>query len=214
VKPKPYPKYVRKKSIIKTDFKHQALKNYRTWLRATIEPKGMENIVFIGMNPSAANEVYSDDTVNSLLDYAKRLSEEKTNQMNIKNVIITNIIPIYESNSSSLQNAYENVIEKIGSSEMEKIIKSNLGKVLRAIRISDYIVLCWGNPYINDVMHRKITSSILESVKHLDKEIFVFNFKKDSNVLTVKGHPKHYGYTREPEEIISVDIRPYYYLEI
>nr|WP_256438029.1 DUF1643 domain-containing protein [Pontibacillus sp. ALD_SL1] len=186
----------------------------RTWLRATINPEGSDNITYIGMNPSKATETVSDNTINNMLKFTKDLTDNLENKMKIKNVIVTNIIPLYTSNHSNLKKQIDKVKVEVGEYELDRVLEINLQRIIKAIRLSKYVVLCWGDCYINKKMHLVITSSILRKLREFESEYYVLNFEGESTVLTLELQPRHFGYTKFPKEIIEVKIEPSFYIDI
>ncbi len=206
-----YPEFITHKTVLAKKINKLYL---RTWFRATINPIGTETITYIGMNPSKANKITSDDTVNKLLWFTKELSEIDENEINIKNVIITNIVPFYTPKSKELKSKVDFVISEYGTENFEKLMEINLQRIIKAMSISKYVVLGWGNCYINELMHRSLTSSILEELNKMEKEFYVFHFSNESSILTLSGQPRHFGYTNLPDGIITARIKPYYFLNV
>lgn len=138
-------------------------------------------VCVIMMNPSKANKITSDLTVNKVFNYFQRDPAH-----HCKSISMLNLFPYYEPDSSNL-NTHVNESYRSTMDENMKVMK-------QFIRDSDKIVLAWGDvpkkfdaSLHNDVVREVITCIEEENVAH---KLFVFR-THHANLLTHKSPPRH-----------------------
>lgn len=153
--------------------------NYRFVYKINFtNPKGnKDELIVVCMNPSKADDKISDTTVNMLIEHAY--------QSDYKGMILLNVFPLYEPNSSNLpkNKDYSNNTEY--QTMMEKNLKF-ISCVLKKHNTND-VLLAFGRPY------RTYMKTGMEKI--ID---FVVNSKTKNptiSVLKIKGfdyyhHPK------------------------
>ncbi|MFC3748718.1 DUF1643 domain-containing protein [Paenibacillus sp. GCM10012306] len=150
-----------------------------------------EVLSFILMNPSLADTLQSDDTVNSMLIFVDRLIKEDARFEKVHEVVVLNLFPFYEPSSKSLGE----VIKKVNG--IAQLLNTNQRHIRKQLKKSHYVVLGWGNvpPKISAVIHKDETKKILEGIKKLRhiKGVFSMESRKKTG-LTKKGQPRHPKY--------------------
>ncbi|MFP8965215.1 DUF1643 domain-containing protein [Pokkaliibacter sp. CJK22405] len=168
-----YKEYVAK-SDIQIDSISSAEPKFRYSLRIPFKREGTEVALVVMMNPSKADRDNSDRTVNNVL---KRIYKEC---VSVKEVVIVNLYPIYETYSSKLA-----LHEEQGG--------INISKIYSLIPEANFALLGWGKP-------NKFSDKKLKNIKYFDfaKNILIKLIDKKIPAYKV-GHcvenlyPRHLG---------------------
>lgn len=160
----------------------------REVLHLNINAEG-KTLLCIFMNPSKACYEQSDDTINHICNYV--MNDPSGDE--IKDIVITNLFPFYKTQSEFLHKVIDEVITNNDESIFYFLLKSNLNNILQKIEVSDLIFAGWGNPpkNIDPLIHRKITSTILEKISNLNKPAYNLIFHDQDRPLTKYGNPSH-----------------------
>lgn len=161
-------------------------KRYLLTLDIKGEKKGNETYLVILKNPSRAGEEVisiSDCTINRVGEYFYQ------NLRHVKEVIIMNLFPVYETNSEKLLDRKNELIDQMNKYLLkEKISKAN------------HIVLAWGghpdNCYYEFEEMKKFVLSLLK-----DKKVYQMKHPKWGLNLKKPLHGQVWGYKYELEEI-------------
>jgi hypothetical protein len=160
------------------------------YLRFLLEVKYKESnnqVLCIMMNPSIANSIESDDTINKIL---KLLNKEKLFGV----LKVANIYPVYKSQSAMLATTIEEIKSKLGQDEFDIIMKENFSIIYEQIVKIDNIILAWGDSPegTNEKEYLGRCSQITEFLSYLvNKRVFVFKTETWEKILTQKGQPRH-----------------------
>ncbi|CAD5898181.1 DUF1643 domain-containing protein [Carnobacterium maltaromaticum] len=116
-----YTNYVKKDKI---DICIKKMKGFefRTYLKIPLINKSEKKMIIIMMNPSKANKDDSDITVNKVLEYANK--NELYNE-----VIILNVISLYESSSNKIKKVRNDFIQCHSKEKFEELMKINFNKI-------------------------------------------------------------------------------------
>ncbi|MFB3163838.1 DUF1643 domain-containing protein [Neobacillus sp. 179-J 1A1 HS] len=135
------------------------------------------------MNPSKADSLQSDGTVNKIIKYflkpyIRPLNERYRRIDDIKYLNILNLLPIYNSNSIGLEDDINSIISVHGYDYLQFLIESNIQKIHDVINESDYVVLAWGMPEKFPLtLYFEQAAKVLEKLVIIDKDIFVFRVR-------------------------------------
>ena len=140
-------------------------KGYNNDYRFLLGREGENPLVVIGMNPSAANEKYSDRTVNRII--------LASNKLKYKGWIVANIYPERATNSRELSNFNPTRSRENIKAILDFLCKNNIKEVWGA----------WGN--LNHPSLKEGKRLLLSSFKKHGIE--VYSFAK----LTKRGEPVH-----------------------
>lgn len=167
-----------------TSKEYRRIGDKRYWLELVFDSGKPENVVVIMKNPSKATLNVSDVTVNRLTKYIYLNRNKYEFFTNIGKVIVLNLIPFYETDSSKLIEIGKPIIDE----ENMKIIAKYLFK-------NKKVIVAWGD-------HPKHLSKEYETLKNRVFGIILEN-KNDVHYvhsLSQAGNPKHaqgWGYGHE-----------------
>lgn len=158
------------------------------------------------MNPSIADWVESDDTVNDFIRYAEN-HEDKFRYLKV-----VNLYPVMETDPDKLPGKIKYIIERHGEAFLYKLLNENLEYIYDEITKADKIILGWGNYKLDHLMpltHRYITSKICEEILNINKKVFSFTFKSAENI-TKYGQPSHPKNRNKITGSTILEIAPFY----
>lgn len=171
-----YPEYVSKITYDSIDKK-------RYWLNVEIDTNKTESIIIILKNPSRATDKISDKTVFNVTNFIHKNKDNINKINNIRNIIILNLIPNYETYSNELQK-FNNIIDD-----------KNIKTINEYCKEHNKVIVAWGdhptglkNEY--NTLKEKIHTILIENNNT------TFYIDKISNA----GNPKHgqiWGYNNE-----------------
>ncbi len=149
--------------------------NKRLWLSLTIDKNKKESIVVILKNPSRATKDISDKTVYTVTTYIHKNREKYKPLNNVGTVIILNLIPFYETDSTQLAN-YKNKI----------IDKDNINIINEFTSKYKNVIIAWGNPPKGlSKQYEELKNTVLNILKTNKNKIYYVDR------LTKKQNPKH-----------------------
>ena len=147
-----------------------------------------KNVTVVMMNPSKANQKYSDPTINRIIDF---FYNEQT--LDVKNIKIVNLFSFYNPKSITL---HENI--NLSEIELNRLMKDNQHVIGTAIKDSDYIFLGWGNSpegFHETTFYSQVLYVLTEVKCYKEKKTFVFKIdNKRANSqenLTKSKNPVH-----------------------
>ncbi len=167
-------------SDIEVDMESQEGKDYRYSIKIPFKRTGDETALVVMMNPSKANREQSDSTINNVLTriYSERRS--------VKEVVIVNLYPIYETYSSELEHYKQ-------QSEV------NFKKISLLVPKVNFALLGWGKP-------NGFSITKLKSIEYFNHAHRVISMLQDHDIAAYKVgdyrdgvYPKHLG--RSPFDI-------------
>ncbi|WP_243356791.1 DUF1643 domain-containing protein [Bacillus litorisediminis] len=157
----------------------------RTELTAKLDNNYDKSILFILMNPSKANEVESDRTINKCASIAFHDLEH----LHIGQFSIVNIYPFYESNSKELNTVINNV-KAVSKTFYYREIFYNLKVVENKIRNSDFVMLGTGGipKDIDNVKeYQFILNTFISYIECHQGKVFLGTSQKYHNKYIYKG---------------------------
>ena len=183
-----YRKHIENNKIVHVIKRASNLKNYRFVYKINfIKSKGnKDELIVICMNPSEADDKISDPTVNMLIEHAY--------QSGYKGMILFNVFPLYEPNSSKLPQAddYNN------NTEYQTMMEKNqnfISCVLEKYNTND-ILLAFGRPvrkYMKTAMEKIIDfaeESITKNTNKIVWKITGFNYYHHPKALPSKSRSR------------------------
>jgi hypothetical protein len=185
-----YPSYATvKKANIKKVINNITL---RDWLEIDINKNASRTLLYVLMNPSKANKIRCDKTINKVLEFSRCQTALPESQVpDIKTVIIVNLFPFYKTDSSKLYEVLNELCETRNC--YQDLLEANFLKIRRGIQKADYIVYGWGDPpdNVDEWYHRELTSRILKTTRRFGKEnTFVLTSTREE-IITQKRNPRH-----------------------
>jgi len=196
------------KDVLIHDHEQQITIEKRDYLDLYFKNGGIRKLAVIMMNPSIADNVYSDGTVNSIVYWFKTGSSSVNNDLEdiskVKLISILNLFPIYSPVSPNLQQSIDHIIDYYGSYELiDKVIDSNNITLNQNIIEADYIILGWGNcpsNFYHSTYYQQI-NSVLGQIRNNKKEkVYIFHVRNNrakargvnsENILTDYKNPVH-----------------------
>lgn len=122
-------------------------------------------ILFIGINPSTADETEDDHTVTRLIKFSQ--------SWGFGGFTIVNLYSFITPEPDDMKKFYMG----LSKHQLNLHNKENLNEILRRARICSMVVFCWGaNADLDDIMAYKLVRTF--------KDAYCFGHTKD-------GHPKH-----------------------
>ncbi|SFM42081.1 hypothetical protein SAMN03159341_13220 [Paenibacillus sp. 1_12] len=203
-----------KETIVETNEK---LIVKREILQIEINKDGDKTVAVIMMNPSEADSIKSDGTVNRVIAFFLKPFQRPLNERNrriedIKHLNILNLLPIYNPRSKGLLDDLSTIIAEHYDEYLHLLLESNIQKNLETIRTSDYVVLAWGMPENFPLtLYYKQVSKVLEAVISFDKEIFVFRVRNSKARYHITKHlnPPHPSRCKLLR-LVRVDVKLFY----
>ncbi len=134
-------------------------------------------MVVIMMNPSRANMISSDETVNAAIEYASRKG--------FGSLLVLNSIPVYELESQTITHDF--LVHYTEECRVNLcIIKEIVDGIEEAQRESYELVLATGNP-----LKSRISIEAITQIHRLLKGKNVTCFKKNGKHLSILGYTFH-----------------------
>ncbi|CEN26830.1 DUF1643 domain-containing protein [Paraclostridium sordellii] len=158
----------------------------REILELPLKCTGSHCATIILMNPSKADCTQSDGTVNKIIEFFYNHQS-----YNISTLHITNLFPIYNTQSNTLYQDILNIKYNKSSLYLKSILTSNFQTIVNSANNSKMLVLAWGDcpKGFNGILYYNTISSILDNIKK-HNNIYVFDFNKIPK-LTLHGNPRH-----------------------
>lgn len=145
-------------------------------------------ITIVLMNPSTANLIHSDGTVNKLINF---FYNYKIDGLRVKKLNIGNIIPVYSSNPKDVALK----LKTLNRMNMLKEIRCKNKKVLKKIiDESDKVILAWGKPgpkTIHNLFYYSQVNDFIYLTENIQKSFNVFKIENTKSILTENGDPRH-----------------------
>ncbi|MET1248342.1 DUF1643 domain-containing protein [Sporolactobacillus sp. STCC-11] len=196
-----YPKkYTQNAGSITCDTHRYKAFGTRKYLHIELNNKYDKDLTFYLMNPSDADQNFSDATVNRCIDIAYSFF----GKYEIGSISIVNVLPFYEPKSAKLQNVIQTV-KSFSLSFYENEITSNLKVVKRTIKESTYVFLATGGiPNVDDkTEYRKLIHDIYQWVEESKGQAFIGKKYNDKGFPTKKYsrhiHPFRRGFLEEAQ---------------
>ncbi|NRG28812.1 DUF1643 domain-containing protein [Bacillus circulans] len=167
----------------------------RYLLKIKLRNNFTNTLTIVMMNPSKANELCSDDTVDKVISFVFQMnSVEDSLIKNIGFINIVNIFPAYEPNSKELNDILEVII---GKGKFISMQSKNRITFEKALAESQYVVLAWGD-VPSKVNVKNHTHEVLMMYNLLVKYIlldntYVLKYREYEQILTNKKRPRHPG---------------------
>lgn len=133
-----------------------------------------KTLLIIGMNPSKANLITSDDTVNKVIEYAHNNDYTYWIMCNLFPLMMTNLPEEAEKLNTLIKNN-KNFIEK------------NINCIEQQLTNVDTVLLCWGNRIATNKNFKEYYKEILRLISNSKKSLIVLK----TTVLTNDGMPRH-----------------------
>ena len=167
----------------------------RYLLKIKLRNNFTNTLTIVMMNPSKANEFYSDDTVDKVISFVFQMNlVEDSLVRNIGFINIVNIFPAYKPNLNELSDVLSDIVAK-----GELIPMQNRNKVTfdKALSESQNIVLAWGD-VPSKVNAKNHTHEVLMMYNLLMKyglldNTYVLKYREYEQILTNKKRPRHPG---------------------
>lgn len=145
-------------------------------------------ITIVMMNPSKANRVETDPSVDKLIEFFSRFS---MNGHLIKELKVVNIIPVCSPKPSM---AFENIkrMETIG--EYKIIRQNNITAIQKELKTTSIIVAAWGKPKSGTIPYLFYYREVSKALKVLFSSklgIYTFKVADTSTLLTENNDPRH-----------------------
>ncbi|MGE7918262.1 DUF1643 domain-containing protein [Viridibacillus sp. NPDC093762] len=159
------------------------------------------SVTVIMMNPSQANLIISDPTIDKLINF---FYDYEKNGEKIKDLTICNIFPMYASNTKM---ALSKIRELHEGNNLEKLLDLNESKIKLIIEDTDFLVLAWGKPEvktIHNILYYKEANRILGLIDDENIEKYVFEMKNVKTLFTEHGDPRHPGRSAKLGELKKV----------
>lgn len=161
--------------VLKVEDDRNEKENKRCMLEITIDNKKQESIIVILKNPSRATKEFSDKTVYTVTKYIHKNSDKFPALKYIGKIIILNLIPFYETDSSKLINLKHKIYDK-----------ENLNIINDFCKKYQKVIIAWGN-------HPK---GLRQEYEELKKEVFEILKSNNNNLFyvdkfSIKKNPKH-----------------------
>ena len=156
--------------------------NKRLALQIGLKGNGKKKLLVIQKNPSRANSIISDHTVNRVLHYCNRNKDFYPQLKEVGNLVFLNLIPFYLTDSRKLRKLPFKIVDS-----------ENLQRVEDTIKTSDYGILAWGNPPLGLKQdYELLKQKIYAYLHHYRLQTYYVG------CLSASGNPKHgqiWGYS-------------------
>lgn len=160
-------------------------------LTVTLDNFHTKTLTYIMMNPSIADLLQSDKTVNRVIAFA---ASEANKLKEIGQVNIVNLFGLYETRSPSLQSIIDQLSPTPGYADY--LIK-NRNSIQDGISKSDYIVLAWGDvpPKMKAKLHTEEVNYVYDCILNHNKgdSVYILNTLNQNHktILTNSKRPRH-----------------------
>ena len=144
---------------------------YRYYLHRLVV-SGTGRACWIMLNPSTADAVYNDPTINRVIDFTRRFG--------CREVEVVNLYAYRTSKPTELWNAYKENFDIVGP--------ENDTHIMQVISRSSLAICAWGAIPVNA---RKRAQSIIDTIRNVGKRPYVLKLNQDGSPqhpLFVPGH--------------------------
>jgi hypothetical protein len=180
----------------------------REYLDITLKTNGNNMLLVIMMNPSIADNMESDETINSIIEHFgygySSVNNNKHGIQNVKYISVVNLFSICCQKSKELNSIINKIHEETnGNVKISKNIINNRNIIKDKIFRSNYVVLGWGDcpeNFYETTFHREIIN-VIDFIKEFKKnDIYIFHIKNlraaargvsSENILTNRKNPVH-----------------------
>ena len=146
---------------------------YRYWLRRDWDAS-KPAISFLMLNPSTANEIDNDPTIERC--------QRRAITMGYGSMIIVNLFP-FRMTDSRLLNTVDNLLGDIAEAD---------GYILRAVQLSDMTVCGWGKHSLAASRGRNIAAMLTQA--NLQNKVMCLQLNADKS----PQHPLYIAYAKQP----------------
>ena len=159
-------------------------------LKVTLDNSYNKTLTYIMMNPSIADLLESDKTVNRVIAFA---ASEANKLKEIGKVNIINLFGLYETKSPSLQS----IIDQLSPTpDYADYLNKNRNSIQEVISTSDYIVLAWGDvpPGMKAKFHALEVNYVYHCIMKHNKgdSIYILNtLNKNHKTILTNKRPRH-----------------------
>lgn len=190
----------------------------RYLLTVSLNNNCSKTITVAMMNPSKANDMESDDTINKVISFVhEQNTEQKSLVKDIKYINVVNVFPAYEPTSGKLN---EKIDKVISGGKLDNMQEKNRRAFDIAVSESDSVVLAWGDVpnKVRAKLHNHEAIMAYEFIQQygLTEQTFVLKYQEYERVLTNKKRPRHPSWNT-PERYVKVNSmrvsRNFLYLE-
>lgn len=168
----------------------------RYYLTVTLDNEYEDMMTYIMMNPSAADKINSDPTVNKVIDFAyKQTNKQASIVPYIGKICVVNLFGLYKTDSAELQPTLD--IVKVNSNLYNQMLMENRNKINEFISKSKYNVLAWGDvpSGMKAKTHNEEVFKVFDSLISNQKldSVYVLNSSSEHHytVLTDRKRPRH-----------------------
>ncbi|MEK5398429.1 DUF1643 domain-containing protein [Paenibacillus sp. FSL K6-2859] len=160
-------------------------------LTITLNNKYEKMLTYIMMNPSIADLIQSDQTLNRVIAFA---ASEANKPKEIGKVNIVNLFGLYETKSPSLQSIIDQLTPIPGYVDY---LNKNRNSIEVGISTSDYIVLAWGDvpPGMKAKFHAVEVNYVYDCIMNNNKgdSLYILNTLNQNHktTLTKSKRPRH-----------------------
>lgn len=159
-------------------------------LTVTLNNSHEKTLTYIMMNPSIADLLQSDQTVNRVIAFA---ASEANKSKEIGKVNIVNLFGLYETQSPSLQSIIDQLTPTSGFVDY---LNKNRNSIQDGISTSDYIVLAWGDvpPGMKAKFHAVEVNYVYDCIMNCNKggSIYILNtLNKNHKTILTNKRPRH-----------------------
>jgi hypothetical protein len=146
---------------------------------------GKSNIICFGINPSTADDVHYDSTINHVIGTSKRLGFDGW--------IMLNVYPQRATNPNDLDTVFDQIKHKNNLDHIKEMFSGNI----------NYIWAAWGNLIMKrNYLLSALSDIYLESIKANMNWLYV-------GPLTKNGNPHHPLYLPATSDKSEFDIKKY-----
>ncbi|MBO1897712.1 DUF1643 domain-containing protein [Shewanella sp. BF02_Schw] len=181
-----YKDIVRKDDIV-VDSNSSGSNEFRYSIRIPYTRTGNQIALVVMMNPATANKVKSDRSINNVLT---RIHVERPE---VKEVVIVNLYPLYETYSSELELHQQ-------QSEL------NFERISSLLTAVDFAILGWGKP-------KGVSAKKLKEIRYHTHALKVISMLQQANIPAFKVgelredlYPKHLGRAPFSTLISKIDL--------
>ena len=191
----------------------------RYLLKVSLRNRCSRTMTIAMMNPSKANELESDDTINKMISFVYEQNLIRNSLVrDVKYINIVNVFPAYEPSSKVLEEKIKKIIEDGKLSIMQE---RNERAFSDAFSNSQVIVLAWGDvpKKVKAQHHNHEALMACDLIKKLglERSTFVLKYAEFERVLTNKKRPRHPSWNT-PIEYVKVrglrTSRKFLYLDV
>lgn len=199
-----YPEYVRTPTTAKIFYSQKTDVKSRRLLKVKLKNNHTKKMLFIMMNPSKANEIESDNTINK----CSYICHHDLENFQIGSFSIVNVYPFYQSNSNRLNECLIKVNAEDKPFYSNEIFE-NLKTIYSEIKAADYVVLATGGipDNIEDIEEYEFLLSTIHSyVESLKGEVFLTKADNYSGYLRDGKYSYHLCPNGNPYKITKMKL--------